>query len=143
MAVSILPHVTAGFDVLCLVLLLTGYALIRSGDRTSHKRAMIGAVAAAAVFLVLYVIHHLFAPLFAFRGPDSVRPFYFVFLFCHVVLAAAILPFVVMTLRRAMVGNFDGHKRIARRLLPVWIYTSVSGLIVYLLLYHIYPPPPV
>lgn len=142
MDVSVLPHVTAAFDALCLVFLLAGYALIRQGNRDFHKLAMIGAVSAAAVFLVLYVIHHLFAPLFAFRGPDSVRPFYFAFLFCHVVLAAAILPFVYVALRRAVGGNFDGHKRVARRLLPVWIYTSVSGLVVYALLYHIYPPPP-
>jgi len=142
MFVAMLPHITAALDALSLVFLLIGYGLIRAGHREAHKKAMLGAVISGALFLVFYVTHHAFAPLFAFRGPDSARPYYFTFLFSHVVLAAAILPFIIMVLRRAIAGNFEAHKHLARRLLPFWIYTTATGVLVYLLLYHIYPPTP-
>lgn len=141
MVVPLLPHVTAAFDVLCLACLVAGYVFIRQDNRQLHKVAMVSAVSAAVIFLIFYIIHHLFSPLFVFHGPDQVRPYYFVFLFCHVILAIAIVPFIVLALRRALTGNFEGHKYVARRLLPFWIYTSVSGLVVYTLLYHVYPPP--
>ena len=137
---SLLPHVTAGFDALSLVFLLIGFVLIRTGHRDAHRKAMLGAVISGGLFLVFYVVHHAYAPLFAFRGPDSMRPWYFTFLFSHVVLAAAILPFIIMVLRRALAGRFVDHRWLARRVLPLWIYTTATGVLVYVLLYHIYPP---
>jgi uncharacterized membrane protein YozB (DUF420 family) len=140
METSILPHLTAALDALSLVFLLIGYAFIRSGQPGLHKKAMIAAVITAALFLVFYLIHHFSTPLFAFRGPDDVKPWYFAFLFSHVTLAALIVPFVVITLKRAISGNFEGHKRIAKKLFPIWVYVAVTGVIVYLFLYQIYPP---
>ena len=141
METSFLPHLTAGLDALSLVFLLIGYALIRAGKPALHKKMMLTAVATAGLFLFFYLLHHFSTPLFAFRGPEDVRPWYFAFLFSHVILAALIVPFVLITLKRALSGSFEDHKRIARRLLPVWIYVAATGIVVYLLLYHIYPPP--
>ncbi len=141
MEISILPHLTAALDALSLVFLLIGYALIKAGKPQHHKKMMITAVITAGLFLIFYLIHHFSTPLFAFRGPDEVRPWYFAFLFSHVALAALIVPFVLITLKRALSGSFEDHKRIARRLFPVWIYVATTGVIVYLLLYQIYPPP--
>ncbi len=141
METSILPHLTAALDALSLVFLLIGFALIRAGQPVWHKKVMAAAVVSAALFLVFYLIHHFSAPLFAFHGPDSVKPWYFVFLFSHVAMAALIVPFVIITLKRALKGNFEDHKRIAKKLFPVWVYVAVTGVIVYAFLYQIYPAP--
>ncbi|CAA7625656.1 conserved membrane hypothetical protein [Candidatus Terasakiella magnetica] len=133
-----LPHVTAILNATALGFLVAGFTFIRAGRRDLHKRAMLGAVATSALFLVFYLLYHFTAPIFVFRGTGTVRPIYYVLLISHVVLAAAVTPMVAVVLFRALRGTFDSHRRIARWTLPIWLYVSVTGIIVYLMLYHLY-----
>jgi len=135
---TILPHVTAGLNAAALVLLLAGFALVRSGRRDLHRRVMLAAVATSALFLVAYLIYHATAPIFVFRGEGAVRPLYYALLISHVVLAALVTPMIGLTLWRAAHGRFATHRGLARWTLPVWLYVSVSGVVVYALLYHVY-----
>lgn len=135
---AILPHVTAGLNAAALMLLVAGFALVRSGRRELHKRVMLAAVATSGLFLVAYLIYHATAPIFVFRGEGAVRPFYYALLISHVVLAAAVTPMIGLTLWRAMHGRYETHRGLARWTLPVWLYVSVSGVAVYALLYHVY-----
>jgi uncharacterized membrane protein YozB (DUF420 family) len=135
---GVLPHLTAGLNALALVLACAGFVLVRSGRKELHRRVMIGAVATSAAFLVVYVVHHFSHPLFAFRGAGLARPVYFSLLFSHVALAVAVTPMILLTLRRALRGEFRPHRALARWTLPVWVYVSASGIVVYALLYHVY-----
>lgn len=135
---AVLPHVTAALNTVALVLLLAGFALIRTGRRALHRRVMLAAVATSGLFLLAYVIYHATAPIFVFRGQGAVRPVYYTLLVSHVVLAAAVAPLIALTLWRALSGRFAVHRGLARWTLPLWLYVSVSGIVVYLLLYHLY-----
>lgn len=137
-AAAILPHVTAALNAVALTLLAAGFAMVRSGRRNLHRALMLGAVTASALFLVAYVVYHLTAPIFVFRGEGWVRPAYYALLISHVVLAALVTPMIAATLWRALTGRFDRHRRLARWTLPVWLYVSATGIAVYLLLYHVY-----
>ncbi len=137
-AANTLPHVTAGLNALALCFLATGFVFIRSGRKDLHKRAMLGAVATSALFLGFYILYHFAAPIFVFRGSGMARPIYYTLLISHVVLAALVTPLIALTLMRALKGNFETHPIIARWTLPVWLYVSVTGIVVYLMLYHIY-----
>lgn len=137
-AATVLPHLTAGLNAVSLVLLVAGFALVRAGRRDLHRKVMASAVAVSAAFLVLYVVYHFSAPIFVFRGQGAVRPVYYALLVSHVALAALVAPMVALTLARAMRGNFVAHRRLARLTWPVWAYVSLSGLMVYVLLYHVY-----
>ncbi|MEI6986828.1 MAG: DUF420 domain-containing protein [Rhodospirillaceae bacterium] len=134
----LLPHVTASLNALTAVLLLIAYVMIRSGKRDAHRKFMISAVIVSALFLACYLVYHVTAPIFVFRGQGAVRGIYYALLISHVVLAVVILPMIFVTIRRALTGCFDLHRRIARWTFPLWMYVSVSGFVVYLLLYHIY-----
>lgn len=136
---AVLPHVTAALNATALLLLLAGFALIRRGRRLPHRRIMLAAVATSGLFLVAYVIYHATAPIFVFRGQGAVRPVYYTLLVSHVVLAAAVTPMIGVTLWRALAGRFASHRGLARWTLPVWLYVSVSGIVVYAMLYHLYP----
>ncbi len=133
-----LPHVTAGLNALALCFLVAGFVFIRTGRKHLHKRAMLGAVATSALFLGFYILYHVTAPIFVFRGTGAVRPVYYALLISHVTLAALVTPMVGVTVFRALKGNFEAHPRIARWTLPVWLYVSVTGIVVYLMLYHFY-----
>lgn len=135
---QILPHLTAGLNAATLALLLLGFALIRSGRRDLHRRAMLAAVTTSGLFLAAYVVYHASAPIFVFRGTGTVRPLYYTLLISHVVLAAAVTPMIGLTVWRAVSGRFEPHRGLARWTLPVWLYVSVSGIVVYALLYHVY-----
>jgi putative membrane protein len=137
-AATVLPHLTAGLNAVSLVLLVAGFALVWAGRRDLHRKVMASAVAVSAAFLVLYVVYHFSAPIFVFRGQGAVRPVYYALLVSHVALAALVAPMVALTLARAMQGNFVAHRRLARLTWPVWVYVSLSGLMVYVLLYHVY-----
>ena len=137
-AANTLPHITAALNALSLVFLLAGFAFIRLGRKDWHKRAMLGAVVASALFLGFYIAYHFAAPIFVFRGSGMVRPIYYSLLISHVVLAALVTPMVAVTLWRALTGNFVAHPKLARWTLPIWLYVSVTGIVVYLMLYHIY-----
>ena len=123
------------------VLLAAGYSIIRAKRILAHKACMLGAAATSATFLVSYVVYHYRAGLIRFQGQGFIRPVYFSILGTHTFLAVLIVPLVIVTLLRAFRTNFAAHKRIARWTLPLWGYVSVTGVIVYFLLYQIYASP--
>ena len=133
-----LPAVNAALNSTSAVLLTAGYWCIRHGKRDAHRVCMIGAFAVSTVFLVCYVIYHLQVGSVKFTGQGWVRPLYFFILITHILLAAATLPLSVLTLFRGLAGRFPQHKAIARWALPVWWYVSVTGVVVYWMLYHLY-----
>jgi putative membrane protein len=133
-----LPHVTAGLNALSLCFLSAAYVFIRQGRRDLHKRAMLAAVAASVLFLAFYLLYHFTAPIFVFRGAGAVRPVYYALLISHVILAALVTPMIALTLFRALKGRFEAHGKVARWTFPVWVYVSVTGIVVYLMLYHVY-----
>ena len=98
---------------------------------------MLAAVGSSALFLVFYLIYHFTAPIFVFQGQGAVRPVYYFLLITHVILAAAVTPFVLLTLARALRGRFETHRGMARWTLPVWLYVSLTGIAVYVMLYQI------
>jgi putative membrane protein len=120
------------------VLLAGGYAAIRSGKIAVHKAFMIAAFCVSSAFLASYLVYHYRVGHVAFQGQGWVRPLYFVLLLTHTVLAVVIVPMILVTLRRAWLERFDRHRIIARWTLPLWFYVSVTGVIVYLMVYQIY-----
>jgi len=135
------PALNATLNATSAVLLSTGYAMIRRRRVLAHKTCMALAFACSTAFLVSYVIYHVRVGSVPFRGQGWIRPVYFALLISHVVLAAAILPLAIVTLSRALREQFDRHKRIARWTLPLWLYVSVTGVVIYFLLYHLYANP--
>jgi uncharacterized membrane protein YozB (DUF420 family) len=140
-----LPHVNAFLNTASAVLLVTGYRLIRRRRIEAHRRAMLAAFFVSVAFLVSYVLYHTLLAYYLgqgptrFRGEGFVRPVYFTILLTHTVLAIAVVPFVVVTLRRGLRRQDLRHRRIARWTLPIWLYVSVTGVVVYAMLYHLYP----
>ena len=128
----------ASLNGVSAVLLAGGYAAIRSGKIVVHKTLMISAFVASSVFLVSYLVYHYRVGHVAFQGQGWIRPVYFVLLTTHTILAVVIVPMILVTLRRAWLGKFDRHRVIARWTLPLWFYVSVTGVIVYLMVYQIY-----
>lgn len=133
-----LPALNATLNAASAVLLVAGFAFIRRRNVRAHKACMLGAFAVSALFLVSYVVYHASAGSTRFPGQGWIRPVYFTILVSHVLLAVAILPLAITTLIRGLRGDVARHKRIARRTLPIWLYVSVTGVIVYLLLYRVY-----
>ena len=124
------------------ILLACGYAAIRGGKVAMHKAFMISAFVVSSIFLVSYLIYHYRVGHVPFQGQGWVRPFYFVLLGTHTLMAIVIVPMILITLRRAWREQFDRHRIIARWTLPLWFYVSVTGVIVYLMVYQIYAPKP-
>jgi uncharacterized membrane protein YozB (DUF420 family) len=122
------------------VLLACGYAAIKSGKMKVHKAFMIAAFSVSTAFLVSYLIYHYRVGHVVFQGQGWIRPVYFALLLSHTVLAIVIVPMILMTLRRAWLEKFDRHRIIARWTLPLWFYVSITGVIVYLLVYQVYAP---
>lgn len=120
------------------VLLACGYVAIRQRKIQLHKKFMVGAFVVSCAFLVSYLIYHYRVGHVAFQGQGWIRPVYFVLLTSHTILAVVIVPLILITLRRAWVKRFDKHKIIAKWTLPLWFYVSVTGVIVYLMVYVIY-----
>jgi uncharacterized membrane protein YozB (DUF420 family) len=121
------------------VLLTCGYAAIRARKIAVHKTFMIAAFLTSTAFLISYLAYHYRVGHVAFQGQGWIRPVYFALLLTHTVLAAAIVPMIIITLRRAWLERFDKHRIIARWTLPLWLYVSVTGVIVYLMVYQLYP----
>lgn len=134
-----LPHFIAAFNGVSVVLIAAGYAFIKRGDWRRHRACMIAALGASAAFLVVYVIYKANSGFAKFGGVGAVRAVYFTILAVHVVGAIAITPMVPMTLWRALKGDFQRHRRIARWTYPIWLYVGVSGVIVYVMAIHLYP----
>ncbi|MDT4954479.1 MAG: putative rane protein [Acidobacteriota bacterium] len=140
-----LPHVNALLNTTSGLFLIAGYIFIRRRQIKAHRACMIAAFIASSVFLVSYVLYHSLLAYYLgqgptkFRGEGFVRPVYFVILITHTILAITIVPFIIVTLRRGLKRQDAKHKRIARWTLPLWLYVSVTGVVVYLMLYQIYP----
>jgi len=137
-----LPHINASLNSTCTLLLLLGYGMIRLNRRTAHGVCMAAAVAVSIVFLTSYLYYHFNTEaLTRFTGTGWVRPVYFAILLSHTVLAMVVALWLVpVTVWRAARRQFEAHKRIARWTFPIWLYVSVTGVIIYFMLYHWYAP---
>ena len=133
------PTLNAILNALSAIFLGCGYVMIRRRRMQAHRACMLYALACSTVFLVSYILYHLRAGVLHFAGQGWIRPAYFTLLTTHTVLAAAIVPLALVTLSRALSQKFDRHRQIARWTLPIWFYVSVTGVVIYFLLYHIYP----
>ena len=136
--ISDLPAVNATLNGISAALLTTGYLFIRRGQVTQHKRCMIAALVSSTLFLTSYLIYHFHTGSRPFGGTGAIRVIYLAILFTHVVLAAVIVPLALITATRGLRSQFDRHVRIARWTLPLWLYVSVTGVIIYLMLYQLY-----
>ena len=135
--ISDLPAVNATLNATAGIFLLAGYLLIRRGERTLHKRCMLSALTASTLFLISYVVYHVNTGSRPFHGVGLARVLYFVILVTHVTLAVTILPLAIVTAARGLRGQFARHKAIARWTFPLWMYVSVTGVIIYLMLYQL------
>jgi len=138
--IPLMPPFQAILNSVAALLLGAGYYFIRSRQRVAHRNCMIATLLVSAVFLVSYLTYHGLVGYMPFAGQGWIRPIYFTLLISHIILAAVIVPLVIGTVWFAATGNFDRHPRIARWTLPIWMYTSVSGAVVYLLAFHVYAP---
>ena len=140
MSLTDLPAVNACLNGLSAVFLTTGYVFIRRGNKIAHRNCMVSAFVTSTIFLVCYLTYHFSVrTITRFREPEWFRPIYLTLLLTHTVLAVVIVPLVLMTLHRAVKQRYDLHKRIARWTWPLWMYVSVTGVVIYLLLYRIFP----
>jgi len=139
MGIHQLPAVNAILNGTAAILLVRGYFLIRAGKRAQHKKTMITAFCLSVVFLVLYLVYHANSGIVYYQKTGFIRYVYFTILYTHTPLAAAVPVLAIITLRRALkaqkTGDFSRHRRIARWTLPIWLYVSVTGVVVYLMLY--------
>jgi putative membrane protein len=140
MELSQLPALNAILNGTSAVLLTTGYFFIRRKSISAHRACMIAAFTTSTIFLISYLVYHYFHGSTQFQGEGWARIIYFTILISHTLLAAAIVPLAITTLYRALRANFAGHMRLARWTLPLWLYVSVTGVIIYLMLYRLYPP---
>jgi putative membrane protein len=140
MTIHDLPAVNALLNGLSAVFLTAGYIFIRRKNQTAHRNCMMAAFCTSIVFLSCYLTYHLNVQTIThFRNPAWFRPIYRVILLTHTLLAVVIVPLILVTLNRARRQNFEAHKKIARWTWPLWMYVSVTGVVVYLLLYQIFP----
>jgi uncharacterized membrane protein YozB (DUF420 family) len=136
--VASLPALNAILNGTSAVCLSLGFIAIKRGNRSAHKACMIAALVASALFLTSYVIYHAQTGSRPFPGQGPIRLVYFAILISHVVLAAVILPLAIVTTARGLAGRFDRHRRIARWTFPLWMYVSLTGIVVYVMLYQLY-----
>jgi len=137
--ISYLPHLNACLNGTSAVLLLAGYLSIRAGKVAAHRACQISALVVSSLFLASYLTYHYFHGTTRFQGTGLARPFYFTVLTSHTILAIVIVPLIIVTFIRAFRLDFVRHRKIALVTLPLWFYVSITGVIVYLMLYQIYP----
>ncbi len=136
--ISILPTINATLNFTAAVLLVWAYVLIRRKRVAQHRKVMLTAFCVSCAFLICYLIYHAQVGSVRFKGVGGIRPVYFTILISHTILAATVPFLAVITLRRGLTARFDAHRRIARWTLPIWLYVSVTGVVVYVMLYHLY-----
>ncbi|HTC20047.1 MAG TPA: DUF420 domain-containing protein [bacterium] len=136
MNLNILPAINACLNALSTVLLLTGYVFIRRGNAKAHRLCMGSAFLVSIVFLISYLVHHALAGIIYYPGHGASRIFYLTVLFTHTPLAMLVPVLAIITILRARRGDFEAHKKIARITLPIWLYVSVTGVLVYFMLYQ-------
>jgi putative membrane protein len=134
-----LPHLNACLNGTSAVLLFAGYLFIRSGKVAAHRACQISALVVSILFLTSYLTYHYYHGATRFQGTGLARPIYFTILTSHTILAVVIVPLIIVTFYRAFRLDFARHRKIARITLPLWLYVSITGVVVYLMLYHIYP----
>ena len=139
MWLKLLPTFNALLNATTGILIVTGYVMIKRKRIPQHRACMLAAIVTSAVFLVSYIVYHSYHGASRFAGSGPARPVYFTVLISHTTLALVIVPLVIVTLRRALGARFEKHRRIARWTFPMWVYVSVTGVVVYLMLYHLYP----
>jgi putative membrane protein len=139
MSISDLPTLNAILNSISAILLAIGFLFIRNKNIKAHRACMIAAFATSTLFLISYLIYHYNHGATGFSGQGIARLIYFTVLITHTILAAAIVPMVFITFSRALRKRFDKHRKIARWTLPLWLYVSVTGVFVYVMLYHLYP----
>ena len=142
MNLSDLPAVNACFNGASTILLTLGYIFIKRGRQNAHRNCMVGALITSTLFLAGYLYYHYNAGSTRFENPQWFRPIYLVILLTHTILAMAIVPMVLITVLHALRNNWESHKKIARWTWPIWIYVSITGVVIYLLLYQIFPQAP-
>lgn len=138
--VTAMPAINAALNATSAVLLTSGYLFVRNRHVTAHKTCMLSAFATSTLFLVCYLVYHFNVGHVKFQGSGAIRLVYLAMLGSHVLLAFAVVPLSLVTLYRALGEQFDRHKRFARWTLPIWLYVSVTGVLVYWMLYWLYPP---
>jgi uncharacterized membrane protein YozB (DUF420 family) len=142
---SIFPHLNAALNAVSAVFLVSGFYFIRRFDAHRHRKCMLTASSVSAAFLFSYITYHSLRTYYfgigptQFTGTGLARPIYFSILTSHTVLAAGVAPFVIWTLVRALRGKFQMHRRLARLVFPIWLYVSITGVMVYLMLYQLFP----
>jgi putative membrane protein len=140
MTIQDLPAVNASLNALATVFLTLGYIFIKQEKKTAHRNCMVAAFSTSVIFLASYLYYHFNAVgMTKFTGQGWVRPVYFIILITHIILAVVIVPLILMTLSRAIKQRFELHRKIARITWPLWMYVSVTGVIVYLMLYQWFP----
>ena len=139
LSISDLPHLNAILNALAACFLIGGFMFIKTGNRDAHRLCMVIALIISSLFLISYIVHRFYVPIFVFQGDGGVRIFYYILLISHVLLAIAIVPLIAVTVLRALRKKFTAHKNIAKWTWPIWMYVSVSGIVVYLMLYQLYP----
>ncbi len=143
----IFPHVNAALNATSGLFLVTGFYFIMRKEIARHRFCMLSASIVSAIFLVGYVTHHAIRTYYfglgptRFTGEGLARPIYFTILTSHTILAAVIGPFIIMTLLLGLKGLYESHRRLARIVFPIWLYVSMTGVVVYMMLYHLYRAP--
>jgi putative membrane protein len=138
-----LAVVNASLNATSFVLLLNGYLAIRAGNRERHKKLMVATFFASSLFLITYLIRWAVTGTLLFQGQGPVRALYFLILFTHIPLAISVVPLSIRAIYLAWNKRFREHTRVTRWLYPIWTYVSITGVIVYFMLYHLYPQPSV
>lgn len=142
---QVFPHLNASLNALSSVFLIVGFVMIMRKRIAAHRACMLAASSVSALFLVGYVTHHAIRTYYfglgptRFTGEGIARPIYFTILTSHTILATLIGPFVILTLRRGLKGWYESHKKLARLVYPIWLYVSLTGVVVYLMLYQLFP----
>lgn len=131
---SFLPPLHASMNAICAIFLVAALYFIKNGQVENHRKCIYAALVCSALFLVSYVLYHFTTPETRFGGVGTIRTIYFILLITHVILAAAILPFILLTFTRAYTNQFERHKKMARWVFPLWLYVAISGPICYLML---------
>ena len=137
MTISDLPTLNAIFNLISTAFLILGYILIRRGEKEKHKKAMISALISSALFLFFYLIYHAQVGSVPYPHYDWTRPVYFTILIPHIILAAVMVPFIIAAVYFALRQRYEQHVKLVRWVLPVWIYVSISGVLIYILLYRL------
>ncbi len=137
--IPVIPAFLAVLNTTAALLVITGYLFIRKGKRSVHRACMVSALAVSTIFMVFYLYYHAKIGNIPFAGAGVVRPIYFSILATHVILAAFLFPMALVTAGFAIRGRTSRHRRIARWTLPIWLYVSVTGVVIYFMAFHMYP----